>query len=299
MTVLVQADKCIDGKKVSLEILDSLKSEIESIKVKSQKIPGLAVILVGNNPASRVYVNHKKKACEKVGINSYEFKLDENVSEQELIDTIQTCNKDSKVDGILLQLPLPSHIDEQKMLGLIRVDKDVDGFHPTNVGNLLLDLPGFVSCTPQGVIELMRAYDIKAEGNHVVIIGRSNIVGKPLAALLLQRGPFANATVSVCHSKTKNLKEITKSADILIAAIGKPYFVTKDMIKPDCCIIDVGINRVEDSSFEKGSKLVGDVDFDSVIDSVSKITPVPGGVGPMTIAMLLKNTLQSFKERVG
>lgn len=288
--------KVLDGLSLKLKILTELTDRISRLEEKFNSKPGLAVILVGNNPASKAYVGMKKKACVQIGIKSFEYKLDVDVSEAELLALINTLNQDKTIHGILLQLPLPDHIDSDKMLHAIVPEKDVDGFHPVNVGKLLLGLPTFKSCTPYGVCELMKFYNIDPTGKHVVILGRSNIVGKPLAAMLMQKQVPGNATVTVCHSRSKNLHDITRSADILIAAIGKAYFVTADMLKPDAIVIDVGINRVDDTNSERGYKLVGDVDYDNVFDKVSAITPVPGGVGPLTIAMLMTNTVNSFKQ---
>ena len=286
----------LDGKKVKEHVLNALKEEVQTLKERTGKTPGLAVILVGNDPASKVYVGHKKKACESLGIQSFEYLLDETSSEETLIQLIEQLNNDDKVNGILLQLPLPKHMNSDKLLPLISAEKDVDGFHPTNVGKLLIGLDTFKSCTPHGVCELMDYYNIDTEGKHIVIIGRSNIVGKPLAAMLMQKASPGNATVTVCHSRSKNMTELTKQADILIAAIGKANFVTKDMVKENAIVIDVGINRIEDNTHPKGGYLVGDVDYKDVFDHVSAITPVPGGIGPLTIAMLMKNTVQAFKN---
>ncbi len=283
----------IDGVKIKADILSELKKTVESLDGQ----PGLAVILVGDNPASKAYIGMKKKACENLGIQSFEFLLPETATENELMDIIDTCNEKSEVNGILLQMPLPKHFDEQKMLERILPEKDVDGFHPVNVGKLLIGLETFKSCTPYGVAHLLQAYHIGTEGKHVVIIGRSNIVGKPMAAILVQNELGANATVTICHSRTKNLSDITQQADIVIAAIGKPHFVTADMVGEGAVVIDVGINRVDEASDPRGYKLVGDVDFDAVKDKTLAITPVPGGVGPMTIAMLMTNTVTAFERQ--
>lgn len=286
----------IDGIAVSRDLLSELTHSIGELVRRSGKHPGLAVILVGNNPASQAYVNRKKKACEQVGIQSFDYTLPEDVSQAELEGLISELNQNPSVHGILLQLPLPPHIHEDQLLQQISPEKDVDGFHPTNMGKLLQGQPTLRSCTPYGVCQLLKAYNLSTSGKHVVIVGRSNIVGKPLAALLLQRGPFADATVTVCHSKTAHLADIVKQGDIVIAAIGSPHFITADMIKPGAIVIDVGINRVSADN-EKGYALVGDVNFDTVKEKASAITPVPGGVGPMTIAMLMSNTVQAFKEK--
>ena len=288
--------KILDGNSLKASLLKTLSEETTSLKTKYNQTPGLAVILIGNNPASAAYVGMKKKACTQLGYNSYEHKHDESITENELIQLINTLNKDTNVHGILLQLPLPKHLDANKMLELISPAKDVDGFHPVNIGKLLQGLPCFKSCTPYGVLTLLDHYNIETKGKHIVILGRSNIVGKPLAAMLMQKASPGNATVTVCHSQSENLSQITASADILIAAIGQPLFVKKNMVKPNAVVIDVGINRINDDSQPKGYKLVGDVDYDEIAKNTAAITPVPGGVGPLTIAMLMKNTLTSFKN---
>lgn len=280
--------KIIDGKRIS-EILReetalSVKNRPEGIRV-----PGLAVIIVGDNPASRVYVNNKKKACEICGFTSYEYALPENTAEEELLSLIDELNTNDDIDGILCQLPLPSHIDENKVIDAISPEKDVDGFSPVSTGNLVAGKPCFAPCTPAGVVEMLKYEGIEISGKHCVIVGRSNIVGKPAALLMLQN----NATVTICHSRTKNLSEEVRKADIVIAAIGKPDFIKEDMIKEGAVVIDVGINRLPTG------KLTGDVDFEAVKDKASYITPVPGGVGPMTITMLMKNTLLSWKKKFG
>jgi len=284
--------KIIDGKLISENILNNLKLEIISLKAKYQQEPGLAVILVGDDHASQVYVRNKKDACLKIGINSYEYKLPAKTTEGELISLIQKLNQNPVIHGILLQLPLPRHLSKYKLIALINPEKDVDGFHPENLGRLLIGLRALKSCTPYGICELIKAYQIPTEGKHAVIIGRSNIVGKPLAAMLIQKE--FNTTVTICHSKTINLKEIASTADILIAAIGQPLFVKADFVKKGAVVIDVGMNRIylEDGK----TKLVGDVAFDEVAPKTSLITPVPGGVGKMTIAMLMKNTIEAFKQ---
>ncbi|MBA95566.1 MAG: bifunctional methylenetetrahydrofolate dehydrogenase/methenyltetrahydrofolate cyclohydrolase FolD [Rickettsiales bacterium] len=288
--------RLLDGVVVKKEILADIKQECESLLKQYGVAPGLAVILVGDNPASQAYVGMKQKACESIGMLSFEHRLAASIAEEELVACIKQLNQDDRVHGILLQLPLPDHLNSDKMLQLIDPKKDVDGFHPENVGRLLVGLPTFKSCTPYGVLKLMEYYHIDPTGKHVVIIGRSNIVGKPLAAMLMQKGDNANATVTVCHSRSQNLAGIASQADILIAAIGKPYFVTPNMVKEGAIVIDVGINRMDDPGSDKGYKLVGDVDYDAILSKVNAITPVPGGVGPLTIAMLMSNTLQSFKN---
>lgn len=276
----------IDGKVVSSAIRNDLSEEISQFKSEYNVTPGLAVIIVGDNPASLVYVRNKKKACEQVGINSYEIALPGDVSEEELLARIEILNADPSVHGILVQLPLPKHINEETVINAIDPKKDVDAFHPSNVGKIMIGNYTFLPCTPAGVIDLLDYYNIDISGKKCVIIGRSNIVGKPMAHLLLER----NGTVTVCHSRTVDLAEEAKKADILVVAIGKPEFVTADMVKPGAVVIDVGINRGADG------KLLGDVEFSGVSEVASYITPVPGGVGPMTITTLLKNTLNAAKQ---
>lgn len=274
----------IDGKKCSEEILENLRKDISEYKEKTGKVPGLAVIILGNNAASKIYVKSKIRACEKTGILSREIILDENISEEELINEIEKLNNDENINGILVQLPLPPHINEKKICEAISVKKDVDGFKAENLGKIMLgDDDGFISCTPQGIIYLIDQLNMDLHGKNVVVVGRSNIVGKPVASLLINKG----ATTTVCNSKTKDLAGILKKADIIVIAIGKAKFLTKDMVKEGAVVIDVGINRVD-------GKICGDVDYENVKDIVSHITPVPGGVGPMTIAMLLKNTVKAF-----
>ena len=275
--------KLIDGKAISAQIKDELKEQVTKLKEQGTELT-LAVIQVGEDPASSVYVRNKKNACAYIGINSIAHELPEETTQEELLDLIDKLNNDNKVNGILVQLPLPKHIDEDAIINAISPAKDVDGFHPQNVGALSIGKKGFVSCTPAGVIQLLKRSNIDIEGKECVVLGRSNIVGKPMAMLLLRE----NGTVTVCHSKTKNLKEITKRADILIVALGKPKFITKEYIKQGAVVIDVGIHRNSEN------KLCGDVDFDDVKDMVEAITPVPGGVGPMTIAMLMYNCVNSI-----
>lgn len=274
----------IDGKKISTDIKDELKAKVELLKDQNITVT-LAVIQVGNNPASTVYVGNKKKACAYVGINSLSYELPEETSEDELLSLINELNQKDDINGILVQLPLPKHIDEDKVIRTISPSKDVDGFHPQSVGALSIGQEGFISCTPAGIIELLNRSGITIEGKECVIVGRSNIVGKPMAMLMLRE----NATVTICHSRTKNLMEVTKRADILIVAIGKTKLINKDYIKDGAVIIDVGMNR------DENNKLCGDVDYDDVFQKASAITPVPGGVGPMTIAMLMKNCVDSIK----
>jgi len=275
----------IDGKKISQEIKDELKAEVEAIKAAGKKLPCLAVIQVGNDPASTVYVSNKKKACEYIGIGSVSHELPFETTEEELLSLIDSLNVDDKVTGILVQLPVPKHINEDKIIKRISPLKDVDGFHPMSVGALLIGEKGFLSCTPAGVIQLLKRSGIEISGKECVVIGRSNIVGKPMSVLLLRE----NGTVTICHSKTKDLKEVCKRADILVVAIGKPKMITQEYIKEGAVVIDVGIHRPE------GGKLCGDVDYESAEKKASFITPVPGGVGPMTIAMLMKNCVEATK----
>lgn len=285
----------IDGKKISSEIKNELKEKIVSLKEKTNKVPGLAAILVGDDPASKIYVTNKGKACIDIGMKSKTEFLPASISEKELLSLIDKYNNDKDYHGILVQLPLPKHIDEQKVIEKILPQKDVDGFHPINVGNLVIGNETFAPCTPAGILELLKRYNISTEGKHVVVVGRSNIVGKPAANLLIQKQRFANAVVTVCHSAASDLSYYTKQADILIAAIGKAEFIKADMVKTDAVVIDVGINRVEDVSRPKGYRITGDVDFNAVSEKASYITPVPGGVGLMTIAMLLSNTYKAFE----
>lgn len=274
--------RVLNGKELATKIKGELKQTVEEIKKKNIH-PGLAVVIVGNDPASRVYVNSKKKACEEIGIASFEYALDENTKEEELIELIKKLNNDDKVSGILVQLPLPKHIDEEKIILAIDSSKDVDAFHPENVGRLMTGNPQFLPCTPAGVMELIKESGIEIAGKECVIVGRSNIVGKPQAMLLLAE----HGTVTICHSRTKNLEEVIKRADILVAAVGRPEMIKGSSLKPGAVVIDVGINRLEDK------KIVGDVEFESCSEVASAITPVPGGVGPMTIAMLMKNTVKA------
>lgn len=279
------------GKEVSQAIYEDLQTRTEAFVQTYGYAPTLAVVLVGNDPASQSYVRSKKKACLSLGFGHQDYPLPEESTQEELLSVVRRLNADPAVHGILVQLPLPSHMDSEAVIEAIDPHKDVDGFHPISVGKLLIGLPTFVSCTPLGVLAMLDHYKIETAGKHVVIVGRSNIVGKPLAALLMQKG--RDATVTVCHSRTTDLPSLTSSADILIAAIGKPLFIQPSMVKEGAVVIDVGINRVEDSSAKRGYRLVGDVDYETISPHCSFITPVPGGVGVMTIAMLMKNTLQA------
>lgn len=286
-------NKIIDGKLISSQIRSGIKTETDKLRSENGITPGLAFILVGENPASKVYVKSKGKACEELGFYSVTETLPENISEGSLLEIIYKYNEDTNIHGILVQLPLPAHINQQKIIESINYKKDVDGFHPLNVGRMVIGEKCFLPCTPYGIIELLKRSNTVTSGKNVAVIGRSNIVGKPVANLLM-RYEF-NSTVTVCHSKTIDMKEITSNADILIAAIGKANFVTKDFIKEGCVIIDVGINRIRDNNTKSGNRIVGDVDYGDCFDKCGKITPVPGGVGPMTIAMLMKNTFDSAK----
>ena len=281
----------LDGKKTSADIKEEIALEVTDLKNRGIKTPHLAAIIVGNDGASITYVNAKVKACERVGFESTLIRLPEDTKEEDLLNEIAILNVDNDIDGFIVQLPLPEHINEQKVLMAIDPDKDVDGFHPTNVGKMALNLPTFISATPFGILELLDRYNVVTSGKHVVVLGRSHIVGSPMSILLSQKRKTGNATVTMCHSRTKNLKEITLQADIIIAAIGIPEFLKADMVKDNVTVIDVGITRLADSSKKSGFRLVGDVAFDEVAKKSEFITPVPGGVGPMTIAMLLKNTL--------
>ena len=286
----------LDGKKTAADIKEEIALEVVNFKNQGKKTPHLAAIIVGDNGASITYVNAKVKACERVGFESTLIRLAEDISEKELLNEIERLNVDRNIDGFIVQLPLPKHIDEQKVLMAVDPEKDVDGFHPTNVGKMALNLPTFISATPFGILELLERYNVRTSGKHVVVLGRSHIVGSPMSILLSQKRTVGNATVTMCHSRTKNLKEITLQADIIIAAIGIPEFLKADMVKDGVTVIDVGITRLKDASKKNGFKLVGDVAFEEVSKKSEFITPVPGGVGPMTIAMLLKNTLLACKR---
>ena len=291
--------KLIDGKATSAQIKEEIAEEVKVLKETGGKTPHLAAILVGSDGASMTYVNAKVKACAKVGFNSTLIDLPEDTTEEQLLDEIALLNKDEDIDGFIVQLPLPDQIDEQKVLMAVNPDKDVDGFHPTNIGRMTLDLPSFLPATPYGIMELLERYKIETSGKNVVVIGRSHIVGRPMSILMSQKRPAGNATVTLVHSRTKDLKSFTTKADIIVVALGVAEFLKADMIKEGVTIIDVGITRVKDDTKKRGYRLAGDVDFNSVKDKVGFITPVPGGVGPMTIAMLLKNTLQASRARKG
>jgi methylenetetrahydrofolate dehydrogenase (NADP+)/methenyltetrahydrofolate cyclohydrolase len=288
----------IDGSKIAEDIREELKEKISDLKSEGVT-PGLAVVLVGEDPASQVYVRMKGKACEELGLYSETIRLPADYAEEELLKRIDDLNANPKIHGILVQLPLPDQINEAKVLTRISPEKDVDGFHPVNVGRMLIGDPGFLPCTPHGVQELLIRSGHSPEGKHVVVVGRSNIVGKPVAAILMQKKKGANATLTICHSRTKDLPSMTKQGDIIIAAMGVPGFIKADMVKEGAVVIDVGVNRIDDPSAKRGYRLVGDVDFEAVKEKAAAITPVPGGVGPMTIVMLMKNTVLSAEKTLG
>tara|TARA_B100000676_G_C18016137_1_gene809788 strand:- start:274 stop:1161 length:888 start_codon:yes stop_codon:yes gene_type:complete len=289
---LILKTKLLRGKPVAEHVKNDLAEKIKILQNNSI-IPGLAAILVGDDPASKVYVKSKSKAFQENGCHSETHILSKDSSEEDILNLISGLNNNDKIHGILVQLPLPKHLNSKKILNSVDPNKDVDGFHPLNLGSLLEGSPNFIPCTPNGIIEILKFYDIETSGRHVVIVGRSNIVGKPMFALLSQKFKVGNSTVTMCHTGTDDISKYTKTADIIIAAVGVPEMITADMIKNDCCIIDVGINRIDDESRDKGYRLVGDVDRNSVLGKAASITPVPGGVGPMTITMLLYNTVKS------
>lgn len=287
--------RIIDGKQIAAQMREELKQKVAALKAKGIT-PGLAVVLVGEDPASKSYVTAKEKACEEIGIYSSDNRIPATTTQAELLAIIDKFNKDPKIHGILVQLPLPKHINEDAVLLAIDPKKDVDGFHPVNVGRMVVGQEAYLPCTPHGVIQLLMRSGVKLDGAEVVVVGRSNIVGKPVANMLIQKAPTGNATVTICHTRTKNLAEHVRRADIVIAAAGRPNTVTAEMIKPGAVVIDVGVNRIDDASKKSGFRLVGDVDFEGVKEKASQITPVPGGVGPMTITMLLFNTVQSAEN---
>jgi methylenetetrahydrofolate dehydrogenase (NADP+)/methenyltetrahydrofolate cyclohydrolase len=288
----------IDGKKIASEIKAEIAAEVKGMVAQGQRPPHLAAIIVGHDGASETYVGHKEKGCAEVGFRSTIIRFEEDATEAELLATIKKFNEDPEVDGFIVQLPLPKHIDENKVIEAIDPKKDVDGFHPTNVGRMMIGLPSYISATPFGILELIKRYKIETSGKHAVVIGRSNIVGRPMANLLSQKGYPGDCTVTVCHSRTKNLKEVCHSADIIIAALGAPEFVTAEMVKEGAVVIDVGITRVKSETTKSGWKLLGDVKFDEVAPKCSYITPVPGGVGATTIVALLTNTLKACKKEI-
>lgn len=291
--------KIISGVEIAAEIRAELKEKVKELKEKKGITPGLGVILVGEDPASVSYVRSKSRGSEEVGIYSETIRLPADTTEEQVLEAVDRLNKDPKFHGILVQLPLPKQIDESKVLNAIQPIKDVDGFHPVNVGKLLIGEPNYLPCTPHGIQQLLVRSGYDPAGKHVVICGRSNIVGKPLAAILMQKKPGANATVTVCHTRTKDLPSMTKQADILVAAMGRPKTITADMVKDGVVVIDVGVNRVEDATRKRGYRLVGDVDFDAIKEKAAAITPVPGGVGPMTVTMLLVNTAKAAQLAAG
>ncbi|WP_109097910.1 bifunctional 5,10-methylenetetrahydrofolate dehydrogenase/5,10-methenyltetrahydrofolate cyclohydrolase [Aquimarina sp. AU58] len=281
----------LDGKKVSNDIKDEIAVEVQKMKERGEKVPHLAAVLVGNDGASLTYVGSKVRACERIGFESTLVKMPDTTSEIELLAKIKELNEDDNIDGFIVQLPLPPQIDEQKILLAVHPDKDVDGFHPMNFGRMALEMPAFISATPFGILELLERYNVETKGKHTVVIGRSHIVGRPISILMGRKGSPGNSTVTLTHSHTKNIEQIIAQADIVISALGVPNFLKAEMVKENAVVIDVGITRVSDESSPKGYRIVGDVDFENVSKKASFITPVPGGVGPMTIAMLLKNTL--------
>ncbi len=285
----------IDGKKTARDIRNEIKLEVEKITSEGKRAPHLAAILVGEDPASRTYVNSKIKACQEIGFSSSLLKFDADISEKFLLDEIEKLNRNPEIDGYIVQLPLPDHIDEHKVTLKVAPEKDADGFHPMNLGKMLIGLPTLLPATPYGILELIKRYEIPTEGKQILVIGRSLIVGRPLSILLSQKRQGGNATVTVAHSRTKNIRDLTGQADIVITALGQAHFLTADMVKEGVVIIDAGINSIEDASRKRGYRLVGDADFEAVSPKASYITPVPGGVGPMTIAMLLKNTLKAYQ----
>ncbi len=288
----------LDGRKISAEIKQEIAREVVEMEKKTGRRPHLSAILVGHDGGSEAYMASKVKSCEEVGFDSSLIRFDSDVTEERLLQEIDRLNNDAGVDGFIIQLPLPKHIDEQKVIERIDYRKDVDGFHPINVGRMSIGVPCFVSATPQGIVELLRRYAIPTRGKHCVVLGRSNIVGKPIAQLLMQKGEPGDCTVTVCHSRTPNIKEVCLSADIIIAALGSPEFVTADMVKKGAVLVDVGTTRVPDATKKSGARLTGDVKFDEVAPLCSYITPVPGGVGPMTIVSLMMNTLKAAKKEI-
>ncbi len=283
----------IDGKKIAAEIKQELADKVEELKSQGKKVPHLVAVLVGNDPASETYVASKVKSCKEVGFKSTEMRYSSDITEEQLLEVVDKLNRDEDVDGYIVQLPLPGHISEERILLAIDPDKDVDGFHPFNVGKMVTGLPTYLPATPAGIVELLTRYRIETRGKHCVVIGRSNIVGTPMAVLMSRKDEHADCTVTICHSRTRNIQEITRQADILIVALGKPHFVTAEMVKEGAVVVDVGIHRVPSDKTKSGFRLIGDVDFEQVAPKCSSITPVPGGVGPMTIVSLLQNTLKA------
>lgn len=287
----------LDGKALSETILKEIKKEVDQLTAAGKREPGLAVIMAGNNPASASYVKNKIRSCQKVGFHSQHIHVGDDITQKEILDLVHDLNNDDRIDGFIVQLPLPPQIDVDEVISTIDPKKDVDGFHPVNVGNVTLGREAFVSATPNGIMEMLSRYDIETEGKRVLVIGRSNIVGRPMSILLSNSSKPGNATVTVAHSRTKNIKEISLQSDIIVVALGKPNFLSADMVKEGAVVIDVGINRIEDKSRKSGYRLVGDADFSAIKDKVSAITPVPGGVGPMTVCSLMMNTLKSYRNR--
>lgn len=292
----IDNSKLIDGKKIAADIKSEIAAEIKLLEGEGKRSPHLAAILVGEDGASKTYVASKEKASKEVGFTSSVYRYPENISEQELLDAVNFLNNDPEIDGFIIQLPLPKHISESKIIEAVSPSKDVDGFNPVNVGKMILGFSTFLPATPFGIQMLLERSNVETAGKHCVVLGRSNIVGTPIANMLSRNASNANCTVTLCHSKTENLAEITRQADIIIVAIGKPFFLKADMVKEGATVIDVGIHRIEDKNSEKGYRIVGDVDFDNVAPKCSHITPVPGGVGPMTIVSLLSNTLKAYHE---
>lgn len=289
--------KLIDGKEIAAQIKQELADKVTQLKAEGRKVPHLAAVLVGNDPASETYVVSKVKACQQVGFKSTELRYPAEITEEQLLAVVEKLNGDKDVDGYIVQLPLPAHISEQKILLAVDPAKDVDGFHPCNVGKMVTGLPAYLPATPAGIVELLKRYEIPTRGKHCVVIGRSNIVGSPMSILMSRKDEYADSTVTLCHSRTQNIKEITLQADILIVALGKPHFVTADMVKEGAVVIDVGIHRIPSGQTKSGFRLIGDVDFEQVASKCSYITPVPGGVGPMTIVSLLQNTLKACEGK--
>lgn len=288
----------IDGKKISSQIKQELADEVAKLQAEGKKTPHLVAVLVGNDPASETYVASKVKACREVGFKSTELRYSSDMTEEQVLEVVERLNNDPDVDGFIVQLPLPEHISEEKVLFAINPLKDVDGFHPMNVGKMVTGLPSFLPATPAGIVELLKRYGIQTQGKHCVVVGRSNIVGTPMAVLMSRKDKYADCTVTICHSRTQHIEEYTRQADILIVAIGKPLFIKADMVKKGATVIDVGIHRIESAETKSGFRLVGDVDFEHVAPECAYITPVPGGVGPMTIVSLLENTLKACKKLV-
>ncbi|MDR0982768.1 MAG: bifunctional methylenetetrahydrofolate dehydrogenase/methenyltetrahydrofolate cyclohydrolase FolD [Culturomica sp.] len=287
----------IDGKKISAEVKQELAEKVLKIKENGGKVPHLVAVLVGNDPASETYVAAKVKACNEIGFKSTEMRYSADMTENELLEVVKSLNEDDDVDGYIVQLPLPKHISDEKILMAIDPDKDVDGFHPCNLGKMVVGMPTYLPATPAGIVELLKRYKIETKGKHCVVIGRSNIVGTPMSILMSRKSEYADCTVTLCHSRTKNIKDFTLQADILVVALGVPHFLTADMVKDDVVVVDVGIHRIASDKTKSGFRLIGDVDFESVAPKCSYITPVPGGVGPMTIVSLLQNTLLASERK--